>query len=186
MSIAKEGGYMKNLFKGIVSAALIGTMMLSAAGCVRFSVIDYDDFVDALEEEASLKKSACTKGTNRRHEGYQMTRYIEGEKGNCMFAFYELDDEDDAVEMFEKQYDNYIDNLDNDEDFSGTHKEDFDEDSATGYILIDGENEDSGATVYGGIYLKENTIVMAMAMNGKDKDVDRVKGVLGAIGYPKP
>ena len=102
-----------------------------------------------------------------------------------MFAFYELDDEDDAVEMFEKEYDQYIDSIDEDV-FDGSHKESFDEKAATGYILIDGENEDTGRSIYGGIFLKENTIVTAMAMSGEDKDIDRVAGVLDAIGYPKP
>ncbi len=176
---------MKRLVKCLTSVALIGAMMMSATGCVSFGVIEYGDFVDALEEEANLKEDACTKGKNRRHEGYEMKRYIEGHKGQCMFAFYELDDEDDAVEMFEKEYDQYVDSIDDDV-FDGSHKESFDEKAATGYILIDGENEDTGRSIYGGIFLKENTIVTAMAMSGEDKDIDRVAGVLDAIGYPKP
>jgi len=181
----KEGVVMKRFVKCLTSVTLIGAIMMSVAGCVNFGVIEYSDFVDALEEEANLKEDSCTTGKNRRHEGYEMKRYIEGEKGRCMFAFYELDDEDDAVEMFEKEYDNYFDSIDEDA-FDGSHKEDFDEKAATGYILIDGENEDTGGSLYGGIFLKENTIVVAMAMNGEDKDIDRVAGVLDAIGYPKP
>ena len=68
--------FMKRLVKCLTSVALIGAMMLSATGCVSFGVIEYGDFVDALEEEANLKESACTKGKNRRHEGYEMKRYI--------------------------------------------------------------------------------------------------------------
>ena len=176
---------MKGLYKGIISAALIGTMLMSAAGCTKFEVIGYKDFRAALEDEAGIDESSCSTGKDRRHDGYEMKRYIEGEKGNCEFAFYEFDKEKDAVEYFEKQYDEFLDAVEDDDEFEGSHKESFDEDSATGYIIFDGEVEENGR-VYGGIYLKENTIVSAMSVGSKDKDIERIDGVLDAIGYPKP
>jgi len=176
---------MKNLVKGIVSAALVGSMLMSVAGCVRFSVIDYDDFVDALEEEAGLDEDDCRTGKDKKKYGYEMKRYIEGGKGtHTVFDFYEFEDEDDAVAYFEDEYDDYLDALEDDDNFDGSHKENFDEDSATGYIIVDAEYDSK--SIYGGIFLKENTFIQVITTSTKDKDKDRVDSVLSAIGYPKP
>lgn len=175
---------MKNFVKGMMSAALIGSMLMSVAGCTSFNLIEYDDFAAALEEEVGLKEDDCRTGKNKKRNGYEMKRYIEGTKGtSTTFKYYEFKDEDDAVEFFEKQYDEFLDVIE-DEDFEGSHKESFDEDSATGYILIDGEADNS--SVYGGIYLKENTYITVATTGSQDKDRDRVDAVLSAIGYPKP
>ena len=65
----------------------------------------------------------------------------------------------------------------------------YSESGATGYILVDGDSDNDDfmdGKCYGGIFLKENTIVIVMANSNKSSDMEDIDAMLSAIGYPKP
>lgn len=180
---------MKNFVKGAVSAVLAGSMMLSIAGCANFNLITYKDFKNALEEALEMDddeyreyKNSSVSGSDTKHEVY-------ANDGNCRYAFIEFDDAEDAFDYFEDIYDEFEDTIE-DKDFDGNYKKGLVEgSSASGYILVNGDSDNSefiDGKCYGGIFLKENTIVIVMANSNKSKDMDKIDAMLNAIGYPKP
>ena len=179
---------MKNLTKGIVSVALVGSMLMSVAGCASFNLISYKDFKKALEDAVNLDDDDIREYKNSTVDGNDTKHEIYATDGKCAYMFIEFDDADDAVDYFEDVYDEFEDTV-KDDDFDGSYKKAYSESSQTGYILVNGDSDNDDfmdGKCYGGIFLKENTIVVVMANSQKSSDIEDIDAVLDAIGYPKP
>jgi hypothetical protein len=58
-----------------------------------------------------------------------------------------------------------------------------------GYILLNGEsssNDFFDDDIYGGIFCKEDVVVIVLCRSTSDRDTSRVDEFLRAIGYPTP
>jgi len=107
------------------------------------------------------------------------------------------DDPEDAAWDFEDMYDEFYWEFD-DEEYEGTYQYYYDEEGGIGYILFNGQSDFVGDTgyidglyLYGGLYLKDDTLVMVLSYDVKpqDADSDNVKDLnafLNEIGYPLP
>ena len=76
-----------------------------------------------------------------------------------------------------------------DKDFTGKHREVYNENGGYGYIVFDGESDGGDmmeGDLYGGIYWAEDTAIYVMATSNKDKYVDGINALLSELGYPKP
>lgn len=179
---------MKKLTKGIVSVALAGSMMMSIAGCASFNLITHKEFKSALEDALKLDDEDYTEYKNSTVNGNDTKHEVYAVDDKCRYAFIEFDEVEDAVDYFEDIYDEFEDTV-NDKDFDGTYKKMYSESGATGYILVDGDSDNDDfmdGKCYGGIFLKENTIVIVMANSNKSSDMEDIDAMLSAIGYPKP
>ena len=179
---------MKSLVKSIAAVVLAGSMMLSVAACANFNLLTYKEFKSALEESQNMEDDDYTVRKKGTYEGYDIKHSVAAIKGKCNFMFVEFDDQDDAVDYFEDVYDAFEDAL-KDEEFDGNYKKSYSESSVTGYILVDGKSEAAkfiNGKCYGGIFLKENTVVVVMANSQKNSDIEKIDAMLDAIGYPKP
>lgn len=179
---------MKNLTKGIVSVALAGSIMMSVAGCASFNQITHKEFKSALEDALKMDDGDYTEYKNSSVGGDDTKHEVYAVDGKCRYAFIEFEDVDDAKDYFEDIYDEFEDTI-KDDDFKGSYKKAYSDSSATGYILVDGDSDNDDfmdGKCYGGIFLKENTIVVVMANSNKSSDMDDIDAMLSAIGYPKP
>lgn len=179
---------MKSIVKGIAAIVLAGSVMLSVAACANFNLLTYKEFKSALEESLEMDDDDYTVRKKGTYEGYEIKHSVAAIKGKCRYMFVEFDDQDDAVEYFEDVYDIFEDAI-KDEEFDGNYKKAYSESSATGYILVDGKSDATkfiDGKCYGGIFLKENTIVVVMANSQKSSDIEKIDAMLDAIGYPKP
>jgi len=179
---------MKKMTKGIISVVLAGSMMMSLAGCANFNLITYKDFKKALEDALDMDDDDIREYKNSSVDGNETKHEVYANDGKCRYAFIEFDDADDAVDYFEEVYDEFEDTL-KDDDFDGSYKKAYNENAQTGYILLNGDSDNDDfmdGKVYGGVFLKENTIVIVMANSQKSSDMEDIDAMLSAIGYPKP
>jgi len=180
---------MKNFTKVIGSVLLIGSMALSVAGCAGFSAITARDYKSAIKAVTDLKSSDISIEDDTVVNKKDARTTLRAKEGDCYYGFIEFEEIDDATDYFEDEvYDSFLDMIE-DKDFDGNYRETYSKSAATGYVLVDGEGEAEGdfkGDVYGGVFLKDNTIVIAMAKSGKNKDKDKIDAVLDQISYPKP
>jgi hypothetical protein len=180
---------MKNFTKVIGSVLLIGSMALSVAGCAGFNAITAKEYKSAIKAATDLKSSDIRIEEDTRVGKADVNTTLRASEGKCYYGFIEFEDAEDAADYFEDEvYDGFLDMIE-DKDFDGNYRETYSKSAATGYILVDGEGEsdnDFNGDVYGGVFLKDNTIVIAMATSGKNKDKDKIDAVLDQISYPKP
>ena len=180
---------MKNFTKVMGSVLLIGSMALSVAGCAGFSAITARDYKSAIKAVTDLKSSDIRVEEDTRVNKLDARTTLRAQDGKCYYGFIEFEDTEDATDYFEDEiYDTFIDMIE-DKDFDGNYRETYSKSAATGYVLVDGEGDadnDFKGEIYGGIYLKDNTVVIAMATSGKNKDKDKIDAVLDQISYPKP
>ena len=83
-------------------------------------------------------------------------------------------------------YDDYQDMMD-DKDFEGRTSSRLTD--TEGYILLNGECDGDGIfddDIYGGIYCKEDVVVIVLVRSDRDRDIDTINEFLRAIGYPHP
>ncbi|SCW57528.1 hypothetical protein SAMN02910456_01934 [Ruminococcaceae bacterium YRB3002] len=179
---------MKTGFKGVVAAVLTGAIIMSVAGCVSFEQISNKEFKKALTGAGKIDEEEITEVKDATYEGADLKRKIIASDGKCLYSYMEFDDKDDAFDAFKDIYDDFGDAVD-DDDFDGKYSKGISESSYSGYLLVDGDSDDKDfvdGKCYGGIYYKEDTIVIVMANSQKTKDKDKIDAVLDAIGYPKP
>lgn len=171
---------MKN-FKKAMSLTLIMAMALSLTACGKsFKAISKKDFEKGLK---AIKLDDDIEEEDDEDEldddmTYEALVYAD----NQAYRFMEFEDEDAAFDYFEENYyDEFEDYLEDDE-FEGEESHKLKKD--TGYILFNGEED--GDDVYGGVFLKGNTIVVAEAGSTKKSAKKDIDAFLKAIGYPKP
>lgn len=180
---------MRNLTKIIGSVLLIGSMAFSVAGCTGFKAITAKEFKSAIKAATDLKSSEIPIEKDGKIGSTEVNATLKATEGQCRFGFIEFEDTEDATDYFEDNiYDSFIDMIE-DEGFEGNYRETYSESAATGYILVDGEGETTDffkGEIYGGIFLKDNTIVIAVTTSGKTKEKDKIDKVFDEINYPKP
>ena len=74
-----------------------------------------------------------------------------------------------------------------DKDFDGRTSSRLTDDE--GYILVNGESHSDDFfddDIYGGIFCKEDVVVIVIVRSDRDRDIDTVNEFLSAIGYPHP
>ncbi len=167
--------------KKTVSMTLIMAMTLSMTACGKnFKQIDEDVFEEGLKV---LKlDDNMSEYDEKDYLDDDMTYKAFVYDDNQAYIYMEFEDEDAAIDYFE---DNYYEDFEDyllDEEFEGEESHKLKKD--TGYILYNGEEE--GDEVYGGIFLKGNTIVVAEAGSTKKSAKKDIDAFLDEIGYPKP
>lgn len=179
----RKGNKMKKVLTNVVSVILIASMGLSVSGCAgKIKPVAKKDFKKALEESFDIDDDDYTdyKGSD-----YDNVWYVEHD---YYVEYYQFDDEDDAMDMFDEFYDRYEDMVD-DKDFKGRHRSVVNDKKAYGYILLKGESDDDDffdGDIYGGIYWVDDTIIIVLVSSDKDKYVDNITAMIRALGYPKP
>ena len=132
----RKGNKMKKVLTNVVSVILIASMGLSVSGCAgKIKPVAKKDFKKALEESFDIDDDDYTdyKGSD-----YDNVFYVEHD---YYVEYYQFDDEDDAMDMFDEFYDRYEDMVD-DKDFKGRHRSVVNDKKAYGYILLKGESDD--------------------------------------------
>ncbi|MCQ2482379.1 MAG: hypothetical protein MJ153_02685 [Clostridia bacterium] len=169
------------IFKKTVLFTFTVAMVLSMTACGKsFKQIDEDKFEDGLK---------VLKLDDEMNE-YDEDDYLDDDMtykayvydDNKAYIYMEFEDEEAAKDYFE---DNYYEDFEDyllDEEFEGEESHKLKKD--TGYILFNGEEE--GDDVYGGIFLKGETIVVAEAGSTKKSAMKDINAFLDEIGYPKP
>ena len=179
---------MKKGTKSVIAAILTGAMIMSIAGCANFELITHKQFKKALEDAAKIDEDEIRETKDDKYEGADVKRRIVATDGKCVYSYIEFDDAEDAYDTFSEIYDDFTDAVEDDE-FDGSYRKGINENSGTGYILVNGDSDNEDfidGKCYGGIFLKENTFVVVLANSQKSKDMDKIDAVLDAIGYPKP
>lgn len=174
--------------KKFLSIAMAGVMMMSLAGCKKIAYIDdEDDFIDALEDVADIDEDDCYIREDFENEGYDVEISVSASDGKLNYGYLRFEDADDAAEYFEDEmYDEFRDVVD-DGDFDGKYKMKFT--SSEGYILMNGEEDGDeflGGDVYGGIFLKNDVIIVVLSSSTKEKNTSKVDEFLRALGLPTP
>lgn len=174
---------MKNV-KKVLSVAMVASMVFSMTACGKsFKAIDKKDFKKALKAIELDEDMEEIEDDNVEYLGiddaeYAASAYDEDQ----MYMFIEFEDADAAKEYFEDEfYDDFEDAIE-DEDIDGKYSNKISDDS--GYIIVNGENDDE--EMYGGIYFKDNVMVVAISYTTKKSDMKDIDAFLDAIGYPKP
>lgn len=172
------------MMRKAVSVVLVGAMVLSIAGCGKnYDVVSQRDFEGALEDVAGLDED----------DWYDYTTYyshsehdIDCYDGDLHYEWIEFDSNKHAMDFFEDIYDGF-EEMREDDDFEGRCSYALTDE--TGYILVNGESSSDefyDDDVYGGIFCKEEVVVIVMARSDRDRDITAVDDFLRAIGYPHP
>ena len=173
------------MMKKVISVVLLGAMTLSIAGCGKnYQVVSKKDFTNALEDVCDLDED----------DWYDYTTYyshsehdIDCYDGDFHFEWIQFDRNKHAMDFFEDRfYDSYQDMMD-DKDFDGRTPSRLTDDQ--GYILLNGESHSDDFfddDVYGGIFCKEDVVVIVLVRSDRDRDIDTINEFLRAIGYPHP
>ncbi len=173
------------MMKKVISVALLGAMALSIAGCGKnYQVVSKKDFIDALEEVCDLDED----------DWYDYTTYyshsehdIDCYDGDFHYEWIQFDSNAHAMDFFEDRfYENYEDMMD-DKDFDGRTSSRLTDEE--GFILVNGESHSDDFfddDIYGGIFCKEDVVVIVIVRSDRDRDIETINDFLSAIGYPKP
>ena len=173
------------MMKKVISVALLGAMAFSIAGCGKnYQVVSKKDFTNALEDVCDLDED----------DWYDYTTYyshsehdIDCYDGDFHYEWIQFDSNSHAMDFFEDHfYDDYEDMMD-DKDFDGRTSSRLTD--TEGYILLNGECDGDGTfddDLYGGIYCKEDVVVIVLVRSDRDRDIETVNEFLSAIGYPHP
>lgn len=175
------------MMKKAVSIVLLGAMALSMAGCAKkIETVKKKDFKNAIEEVID-EDDYVENDSNV---------YYYGE--NFFIDFYEFSDEDDAADAWEDILDSYNDMVD-DKKFDGSRR--LVNTDTYGYILLNGDCDDKDfltnisnvyflqegrSFYYGGIFFVEDEIIVVMTTKDKDSNMEDIRTILNALGYPKP
>ncbi len=170
------------VLKTVVCSALVATMLFCMVGCVNVKAVNKKDFKNALEDVADIDDD----------EYYEYDDYdsdidytIYACDSDAYYHYSIYGDGDEALEAFEDFYDDFQDMKD-DKDFDGSLRMGLS--GSTGYILFNGEADGSvfDDEVYGGIYLKDDVVIMVYALSDSKSDIKDINAFLSAIGLPKP
>ena len=146
-------------------------------GWVNFPVYTPDGFEEILNDFVDGDVY------NDRYSYYDDCYYQED---GVWFQLYTCDTQDEAVDWFDSYYEGYQEMLDND-NFRGQTYSCYN--GTQGYLLVNGDSYDGhffDSCVYGGFYIKDNTIVIAVTVTGDPEDINTVNMFLSTIGYPAP
>lgn len=170
------------VLKTVVCSALVATMLFCMVGCVSVKAVKKKDFKNALEDVADFDDD----------EYYEYDDYdsdidytVFAYEGNAYYDYSIYGDEDDALDAFEDIYDDFQD-MKEDKDFDGSLRMGLS--GSTGYILFNGEADgrDYDGDMYGGIYLKDDVVIIVYAHSDRKSDIKDINAFLSAIGLPKP
>ncbi len=173
---------MKNV-KKVLSVAMVASMVFSMTACGKsFKAISKKDFKKGLKA-IELDEDMEELEDDLEYYGFDDTEYVAmAEDDEQMYIFIEFEDAEVAKEYFEDEfYDDFEDAIE-DEDIDGKYSYKISDNS--GYILVNGENDDE--EMYGGIFFKDNILVAAVADSTKKSDMKDIDAFLEEIGYPKP
>lgn len=181
---------MKNC-KKILSAILVATMALSLVGCSSMKAIGKKDFKNALKElKLDDDMREIEEESDLEWYGYDdddIEYYASAYDDEQYYLFIQFEDTEAAHDYFEDEFYDDVMDMKEDKDFDGKLKTKLSKSS--GYIILNGESDSKGfgkGDIYGGIYFKDNVIVVALANSNKKSDIKDINAFLKAIGYPKP
>ncbi|MCR5327695.1 MAG: hypothetical protein K6E12_02415 [Saccharofermentans sp.] len=190
--------------KFLTAGSMILASVMLFAGCAGIThepevdvdslkEIDEEDFFKALEaigiEESDTEimedSSFSFSGEDIDYEvEYCIDAYADNEN---YYSYVRCVDEDTAMALFEYYYSDYKDVFDA-KDFSGISSHEVG--SNTAYVLIDGRYDDKAANTYtpyhDAIFLKGDTLVIAIASDYDLSIEKEVNTFLDALGYPHP
>ena len=168
------------VLKTVVCSALVATMLFCMVGCVNVKAVSKKDFKNALEDVADFDEDEFEEYEN--DEAYYNLRVSDDDE---YYQYSVFSDEDDALDAFEEIYDE-IEDMKEDKDFDGSLRIGLN--GNTGYILFNGEADGSvfDDEAYGGIYLKDDVIIMVGTNSTSKRDIKDIDAFLSAIGLPKP
>lgn len=159
----------------------------------KLDAVDDKDFINALEAigidesdvEIMSETSFSFAGDDNDFEVI-INMDATSEKEN-LFSYTHCVDEKTAKALFEYYYDDY-DHLFDAKDFSGISSHEVGSDYA--YVLIDGRYDDKISNTYtpyhDAIYLRGDTVIVAIASDYDLSIEKEVNDFLDALGYPHP
>lgn len=95
------------------------------------------------------------------------------------FVYYEYDDTEDAQDMFEDAYEEFLDEIE-DDDMTGSYYYD----GTSGYVVFDGEYY--GDYMHGGFFIRDNVLIEVYTNEDGSNEITTIDAFLNAIGFPKP
>lgn len=170
------------VLKTVVCSALVATMLFCMVGCVSVKAVKKKDFKNALEDVADIDDDEYYEYHDYNSDiDYTVFAY----EGNAYYDYSIYGDKDDALDAFEDIYDDFQD-MKEDKDFDGSLRMGLS--GSTGYILFNGEADDRDydGDMYGGIYLKDDVVIIVYAHSDRKSDIKVINAFLSAIGLPKP
>ena len=144
--------------------------------------------ISSRHSRLSASRSLTQRSWKTAHSHYEVEYCIDAYADNeNYYSYVKCVDEDTAMALFEYYYSDYKDIFDA-KDFSGISSHEVG--SNTAYILIDGRYDDKAANTYtpyhDAIFLKGDTLVMAIASDYDLAIEKEVNTFLDALGYPHP
>lgn len=187
---------MKKL-SSLIAAVLVGSAILSVAGCSAFKVklIDEKAYFEALEKNAGIsKKDTLVHEKNSTYDGHDVEYVTFTDQDGSSFCYIRYEDADDAMDEFMITYDSLEELLD-DGTFEGSNKRMINNDQ--GYILLDGSVEEGTAFAgmtfftgdthyYGGYYVNNNVFIEILTLDGSKSDKEMIDAMLKELGLPTP
>lgn len=175
---------MKNC-KKILSVILVASMAFSLAGCSSIKAISKKDFKNALKE-LKLDDDIIDRDYKDSKDDMEYSAYAFDD--DQYYMFYQFEDAEAAHDYFEDEIYDDAKDAKEDKEIDGKFKMKLSKTS--GYVIINGENDGDDIWeadyLYGGFYLKDDIIVVAMTTSDKKSDIKDVQAFLKEIGYPKP
>lgn len=157
----------------------------------NFSNVTEAQFTAVLEDELGLEEDYdfYVDHTPGDIDYYEFDAMVQGTSGSCYFAYIEFVDEEEATEYFEDEVYDVIDDMIYDNDFDGDYSMNFNYREYAGYVTVDGYSYSDDflyGDVYGGVYLKDNILVLVMANSDDESSRSAIDTLLRDIGYPMP
>lgn len=207
---------MKKL-KSIISLVLIIAMVSSIIGCdsnskkdrsrndsddspsvfdrikqaYQFEAIDDITFKDAINEVYGEEPREYTEDMFEYvgYDEYDLDCNYYSVFDDCIFEYFEFEDEEGAREFFEDEYHFEFEDMIYDDSFVGSQLNIISD--SNGFIIVNGECDGDGFwteidNAYGGIYWIDNIVVIAMINSNKNVDIEELDAFLEMIGYPAP
>lgn len=190
--------------KALTSGILLVASAVLFAGCAGITHepkvdmdslkdIDRSDFYKALESinidesETDVMENTSFSFAGKSKE-YEIECNIDARSDNDnTYSYTKCVDEATAKSLFEYYYDDY-DHIFDSKDFSGIKS--YEVGDNTAYILIDGRFDDSSSNTYtpyhDAIFLKGDTVIVAIASDYDLSIEKEVNDFLNALGYPHP
>lgn len=181
-----------------VAVILVMATVLSLSGCSSFKVIDNEDqFFDALEESAGIKKKNTIHEKKYEVNGDDTEYFIYTGDGDNFYTYIRFEDEDDAMDYFDEFYQDF-EEIKEDKEFDGSYSMSMNK--TRGMVTFNGEVEsDNGLNfyhmnkyffedtdIYGGVYVNKNVYIEVYSANGSKRDKEKIDKFLKQLGLPKP
>ena len=157
----------------------------------NYTNVSESRFISVLEDELGMEESCDILVFDEPGDidYYEYDTFVSGIYGPCFFAYVEFTDEEEASDFFEDRIYDVFDDMIDDNDFDGDHNMNFNYREYAGYVTVDGysySDEFMYGDLYGGVYCKDNIVVMVMANSDEASYREDVDNVLREIGYPLP